>query len=650
MVTPKKTPASRRRTSKTSDVGKEIPKEGEAKQPPFTEASTSQPSSVSTATSASTGPSKGSNSSPPQQGSTSNGNAADGSGPHCKGDKQVPRILFLDARDAEDRATRKLNEELNNLQTRAENASLTSDEQATLDLLKTILLESKINYALDDTYVTLRDKMSKLLGRNTEVPALRQGHFGRGAGVSEMEYQDIVTAVVWGKLTGEGIAPPKVLDAKSFDKGELELPAPTSRFSQEMTAAFARFNSHPDMYREVLRVMAEAPDVNATGEIKAADWVVVTDTLIDRGVTADAPNLPTLIRATIDDRLAPSREKVTATAQILLPDLEANTAAEVQRVNLEAAQAIYFAAMMDECRLFDVVDKLAELFQIGALPLERGAAGEKLYQYIRKTPERISPYERRNTYARVFGTATGDPAATGAQFRNFDDLWIRFVSAVSDWYRKNQVEGLFASNGGYVPSQEQVRKTALDLAANLSLYCYGGTWFVASELQKDIANYIDLLSSPEIKSLYGAKDMWQVIDQVSILEFGRPVNTIRARTMAHAGAILIGWLEKKSDAISQPGTELIDSDAIRNPARRSTTNAVNDPTDYDLVTACEQWLAIEGVGTDIVDMKSDASPSATTTTSPIRVPPAAQEVLGAFGFSHSGSHREGYANGAAPAN
>lgn len=560
----------------------------------------------------------------------------------------MPKILFLDARDAEDRATRKLNEELKNLRLRAKKSSLTSDEQKKLDLLQELLVKKKPNYALDDTYVTLRERLSKLLCQGSDIPTLKDGHFGSESGSDNMTYEDKVTAAVWGKLTGDGIMPSKVMDATSYADGELKLSPPTARFGQALTQAFAKFNSYPDLYSAVLKVMAEASDVNATGQINASEWVVVTDTLIERGVTADAPNLPTLIRAAIDDRLSPSRDKVTATSQILLPDLEMNTASEVQRVNLEAAQAIYFAAMMDEARLFDVVDKLAELFQIGALPLERGNAGEKLYQYIRKTPERISPYERRNTYARIFGTATGDPAATGAQFRNFDDLWIRFVSAVSDWYRKNQVESLFASNGSYVPSQEQVRKTGLDLAANLSLYCYGGTWFVASELQKDIGSYVDLLSSPEIRSLYGARDMWQVIDQVSVLEFGRPVNTIRARTMANAGAIIIGWLEKKSDAISHPGSELIDSDAIRNPSRRSASNAINDPTDYDLVTACEQWLAIEGVGSDIVDMKSDASPSATMSTSPIRVPPAAQEILGAFGFSHEGKKQQGgYTNGAA---
>ena len=142
--------------------------------------------------------------------------------------------------------------------------------------------------------------------------------------------------------------------------------------------------------------------------------------------------------------------------------------------------------------------------------------------------------------------------------------------------------------------------------------------------------------------------MWQVIDQVSVLEFGRPVNTIRARTMANAGATIIGWLEKNAQKLSHPGAVLISPSELANPPSRSTTNSINDPSDYDLVTACEQWLAIEGVGEDIVDSKAAASPSSVTSTAPVRVPPAAQEILGAFGFSHHGNGQGPQAG--APAN
>ncbi len=601
-------------------------------------------------------PASDDSSSDPNDASTGNGgsdgqNNGQDDGANHEGDQKMP-IVFIDARDSERRDTRRLDKMWKDLQARKEkNANLSKDEEATLELL-TQLLEDPPNFALENTYVTLRQELSNVLVTKA-FPRLKDGMIDE-ASIDDITREALLVAAVWGAVESEGIVTPGIEDGSLIlnDNGVItgiKLEKPTARFGRVMTSAVAQVNSHLDLFRAVLQVMAEAPDVNTTGQLRAKDWLAVTRNLIASGVEFGMPGLQGRIRAAIEDRLSPTREKVTATAEIIIPDLEQHTAQEVQQVNLEAAQALYFAAMMDEARVFDCVDKLAELFQIGAVPLERSSVSEFLYRYIRQTPERISAYERRNQFARVFGAAVGDPDAAGALFRNFDDLWLRFVSAVSDWFRKQQVESLIASKGSFVPSQEQIRKSGLDLAANLSLYCYGGTWFVASELQKDISNYVDLLSSPEIKHLYGARDMWQVIDQISTLEFGRPVNTIRARTMANAGATIIAWLEKKSDALSQVGSILLNPVEISNPPRRTASNAINDPSDFDLLTACEQWLAVEGVAEDIVEVKSGASPSAVTQTAPVRIPPAAQNILGAFGFSHqddpSGHANGHYANG-----
>lgn len=560
---------------------------------------------------------------------------------NAEGDPKMPSLIFTDALKAQIKAETILANAKTDLERRKEKSTITPGEVRQLEMLKDILKDHPPGYALEDLYLTLRQELLAYVD-DRDMPVLDQGQFGGEANhMGEVSKAELRMAMVWGVLHRDGIGAPRLLDQMEYDPDgpTFKVGNVSKRFGDELASAVASFNGNLDLYRAVLDAMAFDDDINGTGQLRAADWVSVTETLIKKGLKADSPGLPTQIRAAINDRLAPSTEKVTSTQQIILPDLEKETAQEVQRVNLEAAQAIYFAAMMDEARLFDSVDKLAELFQIGALPLEKGPAGEYLYRYIRQTPDRISPYERRNTYARVFGAATGDPnGAGGTMFRNFDELWMRFVSSVSDWYRKNQVENLFATRGNFVPSQEQVRKTGLDLAANLSLYCYGGTWFVASELQKNISEYINLLSSPEIRALYGAaRDMWQVIDQISVLEFGQPVNTIRARTKANAGAAIIGWLEKHAAALGDPGSLLIDPSEVSNPRSSQTHTAINDPTDYDLVTACEQWLAIEGVGSDIVEINAAASPSAITSTAPVRVPPAAQEILGAFGFEHHGN-------------
>ena len=65
-------------------------------------------------------------------------------------------------------------------------------------------------------------------------------------------------------------------------------------------------------------------------------------------------------------------------------------------------------------------------------------------------------------------------------------------------------------------------------------------------------------------------------------------DSIFVARLRQAGAIIIGWLEKHAEDLSHPGTVLISPADILNPPSRSTSNSINDPSDYDLVTACEQ--------------------------------------------------------------
>ena len=69
-------------------------------------------------------------------------------------------------------------------------------------------------------------------------------------------------------------------------------------------------------------------------------------------------------------------------AKIELPDLESQTDVEIVKENLHAAQAIYFAYQLEEMRLFQVVERIVELFQQGLLPIGRGSAGQQLEQML----------------------------------------------------------------------------------------------------------------------------------------------------------------------------------------------------------------------------------------------------------------------------
>ncbi|MCM3874440.1 MAG: hypothetical protein ND895_27430 [Pyrinomonadaceae bacterium] len=289
-----------------------------------------------------------------------------------------------------------------------------------------------------------------------------------------------------------------------------------------------------------------------------------------------------------------------AKLEIELPDLESpkgNVA--IIADNIRALQPVYLAAMFDQMKAFQVLDKLVELFQSGVLPVGGGRTGSDFFKYWKDTQQRISEGERRNFYARVLGLPGGD-AGTNSN-RDFNDLWIRFISSVADFVRQNP-----AGNPTTTPksaSQQLVRKAGLQLAANLSLHGYGWTHFLAAELQKQINTIIKLLSANEIKAAYGARDMWQVIDQVANLELGGSRNSSRYRTMASAGVTIIAWLANNSRKLSRTtDAPILDAARISNPNRRQVViKPKARPTDLDLVNACEQWLAVNGTPDDSVD-------------------------------------------------
>ncbi|KAB8161877.1 hypothetical protein FKV24_018675 [Lysobacter maris] len=326
--------------------------------------------------------------------------------------------------------------------------------------------------------------------------------------------------------------------------------------------------------------------------------------------------------------------------EIMLPDLDESTDVEIVRENLHAVQAIYFSWMLEEMHLPQVVERIVELFRAGLLPLGRGKAGDYLFNYYKRAVDRITEGERRDLYMRVFGAPGGDPNGNQPN-REFNDLWLRFVSAVSSFARQLTVDRLLRSNIPVAVSQEQVRKAGRDLAANLSLHGYGIAYFAATELQSMIREYLEKLNDPELRTAFGARDIWQVIDQVNANYLGGPRNTHRYRTQAHAGAVIIRWLANHHQRLGGRFGEVISLAALTNPQLRGSDRPTVEPNDWDLVQACEQWLAVGGVQDDHVEQFAQPVESPVITSKPIEMPAFAREALdsltGGIGDSLNGA-------------
>ena len=347
------------------------------------------------------------------------------------------------------------------------------------------------------------------------------------------------------------------------------------RFIEELTQAVKVFNANRALYATVLDVlMSEGSTQDRNGDTEVTVYskqlAEITRRLIDDRVDSSDPQLKRRILQALDLSIGGGVEGRSGQIDIDLPDLEAGTAVDIVSDNVRAVAAVYFSAMLEEMKFYAVMEKVSEHFLNGMLPITRGTAGERIFEWVRAAPQRFNEVERRGVYGRVLGLAQGG-ATDLSPNREFSDLWLRFLSTVSLLSR--DAESTITKK----VAAEQVHKTGRDLAVNLSLHGYGVAHFAAVEMQKLIRQMKEILSRAELLTAYGVNDVWQLTDRVSALYLNGSVNGVRYRTMARAGADIMLWL------------------ADRSPQLASVSRPQNlDFEDPDLVFNVERWLAVTG--------------------------------------------------------
>jgi hypothetical protein len=366
------------------------------------------------------------------------------------------------------------------------------------------------------------------------------------------------------------------------------------------------------------------------GEVRTVEFAKVMRCLAERGVTAEKPQqLRRRINECLDRIQDVGIEPSVADTGIALPDLNRVTAYQIQEQNVEAMGPMICSAMFDELKAFDVLDTILYQWQQGTLPIDVSQAGRMLYDYWKSAPNRMSEAERRGLYALTMGIPGGSVNGNGSVNRDFNDLWMRFVSSVSTLVRQKTVDQLLRQSVPSAIHQQQVRKAARDLAANLSRYAFGIVNYAARDLQDQINKMIAVLNHEDIKRSFGARDMWQVIDQVATLELGGARNSARYRTLATCGAIITKWLAQNVKKYNNAsGTPVIDVLEVTSPNPKQSDEPTKRPTDYDLVNACELWLADTAVSDDQIDEISRRPREAPAMTSrPVQIPSIARELI-----------------------
>ena len=288
----------------------------------------------------------------------------------------------------------------------------------------------------------------------------------------------------------------------------------------------------------------------------------------------------------------------------------------INPANLRALEAVYFAAMLEEACVFDVVDRLVAMFSRGSLPLGPGRAGAALYRYWRGHHARLTATQRQTVYARAFGWPGGEAGVMPN--KKFSDRWIRFVSIVGMYSAQLQV----LPPAERTVSPEDVLVSGRHLAINLSASGQGLAWFATQDLKPEIQQIMELLSDPELQNALEAKDPWQVVAKVAGSELGARPNVSRGHTRAESGTIIIRWLANRRARLLRPRSANIlrheDICEGRTAASQNKKPTVY-PTDFDLVTACERWLEV--TGTEEAQLQIQAPPVGQAPAEPVVVQP-----------------------------
>ena len=332
----------------------------------------------------------------------------------------------------------------------------------------------------------------------------------------------------------------------------------------------------------------------------------VSQFTIDRAgeVPLGDPNFPTQVRVGLDRFVA--GDPLALPVDLGLGDEE--TGEEIVPENVFAFSKVYRAYYMERLRIIDVVDRIVELWHNGLLAIGDDNAGRALDTYAFNSEDFFSPAARQMTYSRMLGAPGGDVSKEVQPNREFEQRFMRFITSVAELDRQRHFDEILRTGTSALSlTDEQVRKSGRDLAANCSLYGWGGAHFAARRLESQLGAAVGILKQPSILRAYGVSNALQVIERVTQREFGQVPNIVKYRTMAESGLAILEIVARNATVwVSAGGESLFSGNVI------AGTNALNSnffppagslPIEDQraLIRHTQFILAVQGIAQDQVD-------------------------------------------------
>ncbi len=277
---------------------------------------------------------------------------------------------------------------------------------------------------------------------------------------------------------------------------------------------------------------------------------------------------------------------------------------EIEPDNIRAVATLYVGFQLEQMRFFQVTDRIVELFMAGLLPIGYDEGARKLDSYYWASEDRLSEAARWSQYSRALGASGGQVSQDVNPNIELNTLLLRFISSVSEFERQQSIGSLFDPRSGGARSlsmsAEYVRKAGRDLAANISLYGWAGTYFAAERLTRQIAKAMEILQLHQVLEAYGVNTPWQVIERVAQREFGTTVNVVKHRTLADETRKILNLIADKHAVWSLSSYRSLFT-LNQTPTRSEQAGDLSFEETQTLFRAVQYWLAVNGVTDSTVD-------------------------------------------------
>lgn len=217
------------------------------------------------------------------------------------------------------------------------------------------------------------------------------------------------------------------------------------------------------------------------------------------------------------------------------PDFDA----AVVPTQLHATAELYYIYQHERMKVFEVVDVLRKLFQLGRLRIQQGPGARGLYILEKWNPLRYSRRDRLIAYKRAFNYGTGSTPAGAVINKNFHYQFVAFMSSMAQYTRDLTVSEVIKGSQqiddrpyGTIAS---IQRLGTDLRYSLDRSSYGNILALAHEVGQYLQTSLDLLESPDILKSFDANNKWDVVEQVSQRHLNGHAPLSQRSKMAEAG-------------------------------------------------------------------------------------------------------------------